>query len=455
MKISKKITAALLALGLISQAKAADPVVYLTGSSAFRSTIEACLADNSGDTNAIFAAGSVTYETWGNAAAGSASYMVFHGTNNGTGVYINCAWSGSEAGIASACNTTLANTDRNGHSLALSGSPETWVNATNSSLTLTASGVVNSGSPAAGIMETSSHGADLTQADTSQAVSWTPFVAATSTALKDYGSEGVVTFTWEKNIQPAPSNEWTHVTNITLPQINTLLSVGSCPAGFITGNAADDDFEIYLVGRNLGSGTRMNVEATSTYGAHKTVHQYSIGYGCGDPGDPAQEPTVLVLTNEANNGYESGGSVAKALNDTGHSTTSGSCQQADPNGVANGTVGWFALGYIAPSDALSTGNADVVPPSTNNWVTVDGALSDDGNIENGSWWLWGHEHLYGKYQISGVQDTIGNSIFTAVSNYLLANYGSVAGAHDPGLPYALMNVVKGVGNTSDTAFPSF
>jgi hypothetical protein len=454
MKISTNITAALLAVGLVSLAKAADPVVYLTGSSAFRSTIETCLADNSGDSNAVFDAGSVTYETWGSSSAGSAGYMLFHGTIGGpaNGVYVNCAWSGSEAGIASACNTTLGNSDRNGGSLALSGSPETWVDATNAGINLTTGGTINSGNPT-GLMESSSHGADLAQADTSQAISWTPYVAGTQTALKDYGSEGVVTFTLTRNLQPAPSSAWLDCSNITLPQINVLLSVGAVPAGFISGNPADNDYEVYCVGRNRGSGTRMNMLACSTYGAHNTVHQYSIGYGCGDPGDPAQNINTLWLTNELNNGYESGGGVAKALNDTGGSTTSGSCQQADP---FNGGTGWFAIGYLSPSDALSTGNAGVAGANTvPNWVTVDGVLSSNGAIENGSWWYWGHEHLYGKYQINGIQDTVGNALFKAASDYTQATYGSDPNGHDAGIPYSLMNVVKGVGNTSDTAFPSF
>jgi hypothetical protein len=146
MKISTQITAALVALGLVSQALATDPVVYLTGSTAFRSTIFASLSDNNGDAGAVFKSGTITYGTWGNSSAGSATYMVFHGTlTNGTSVYIDCAWSGSEAGIASACNTTLGNTDRNGNPITLNGSPETWVDYTTA--TLASGGNVQSGNP--------------------------------------------------------------------------------------------------------------------------------------------------------------------------------------------------------------------------------------------------------------------------------------------------------------------
>ncbi|MGA9776895.1 MAG: hypothetical protein WBS33_01355 [Verrucomicrobiia bacterium] len=457
MKISTQITAALVALGLVSQAMATDPVVYLTGSTAFRSTIFASLSDNNGDAGAVFESGTITYGTWGNSSAGSANYMVFHGTlTNGQSVYLNCAWSGSEAGIASACNTTLGNTDRNGNPITLAGSPETWVDYTTA--TLASGGNVQSGNPGpngtiqnGAQLEASSHGADLSQADTSQAVSWTPFVASTQTALKDYGSQGVVTFTMSRNVNPAPTQAWLDCSNITLPQINILLKDGAVPAGFISGNPADDNFVVYAVGRNRGSGTRMNMLADSTYGAHNTVLQYSIGYGI-EAGE-AQTPTTLWLTNENNGGYESGGGVAKALADTGSSSTSGSCQQADP---FNGGTGWFAIGYLSPSDALSTGNnggqTPPLNPGTNNWVTVDGVPSSNGAIENGSWWYWGHEHLYGKFGISGIQDTVGGVVFNAVSNELgLLGFGNVAGGHDAGIPYSKMNVSK----ASDVAFPSF
>ena len=445
MKISTKIAAALLALGLVSQA-GADPVVYLTGSTAFRSTVFAALENNNGtNTGGVFDSGTVSFATFGNATASSGSYMVFHGNINGSPVYIDCAWSGSEAGIASACNTSLNNVDRNGNTIALAGSPETWINVSNVTLVAASSGgnvVSTNPTTASGEFESSSHQADLTQADTSQAISWTPYVAGSQTALQDFGVEGIVTFTLSRNVQPNPSNEWVHCSNITLPQLNTLLAGGVVPAGFLSGNTNDNDFTVYLVGRNLGSGTRMNILGGSTFGAHNAIQQYSIGYGV----EEMPHQALLVLTNEGNNGYESGGDVAKALAIT-NSATAGSCQQPDP---FNGGLGWFALGYVAPSDALSTGNFG--GEATNNWVTLDGVLSNNNNIENGTWWLWGHEHLYGKYQISGTQATVGTRVFNGVQTTLVTlGYGSAPNGHDPGIPLSLMNATK----ASDVAFPSF
>jgi hypothetical protein len=441
MKIVTQISAALLALGIVSQA-GADPVVYVTGSTAFRSTAMTAILNNTGTNNGgVFDVGSVTYVTYGNSVATSCNFAAVHGTIGGSPVYLDCAWSGSEAGIASACNASLQNQDRNGNSIPLAGSPETWLNVSN----VTLNGSAISTNPPSSVMESSSHGADLAQADTSQAVSWTPFVANTSTALKDFGVEGIVTFTISRNnqsgnsgsgIPTGASNEWVDCGNITLPQMNTLLSQGALPAGFISGNTNDNDFTVYLVGRNLGSGTRMNMLGDSTYGAHRAVQQYSVGLGI----EETPHQNALILTNEGNNGYESGGDVAKALG------ILGSCQQADP---FNGGTGWFAVGYLGPSDALNAaGNFGGEP--TNCWMTVDGVLSSNGAIENGQWWYWGHQHLLGKYQISGTALTMGNSLFNGIVKTLgVLNLGASPSGHDAAIQNSLMNVHK----SSDVAFP--
>lgn len=465
MKTSNIISAALIALGIVSQAKA-DPTVYLTGSTAFRSTVYNALVSGAGTNGGGVFDSTPSWETYGNGTPGSGTYMIFHGNIAGSPVYIDCAWSGSEAGIASASGVTLTNVDRNGNSILLNGSPETWLNVSN--ITLGNGAISTNPSSSSGLFETATRTADLTQADTSQAISWTPFVPNSQTALTDYGVEAIVTFTVSRNFQPSPVHEWSDVTNVTLPELNILAANGWAPAGFLSGNTNDNDFDVVLVGRNLGSGTRMNFLGDSQYGAHKTVNQWSIGEGI-------EEPThldSLILTNEGNNGYESGGDVAKALGIYNVTGNSGSCQQAIPStsyfvtnsiqslGACNG---WLALGYVAPSDALSTGNGTsatgfgggggVIACPTNDWVQLDGVLSSDGTIENGQWWLWGHEHLYGKFQNSGTPDAVGNLLANAVTFQVttVLGYGTNAAAHDPGIPVGLMNVTKG----SDVSYPTF
>lgn len=433
MKLITKISAALLALGLVGSASA-DNVVYLTGSSAFRGNVYNVLSSGAGPgAGGVFDSAPQIATRKGTSASG-ANYMLFHGNIGGTATYINCVWSGSEAGIASACNTSLPNQDRDGNTIPLAGSPAQWLKA-DGTVAYTID-TLNT-SPTAGELEASSHGADLAQADTSQAVSLTPYVAATSTALKDYGKQGVVTFTWVKNKNTTPAADWTALSNITLPQVHRLLEQGFQPAAFFTGSSANTNL-VYLVGRNKGSGTRANTLVDHNYGTTtKPVQQFSIGGGV-NPGDTT---TGLVLQYENNNGYESGGGVAAALG------IDGSCQQADPYssvliGVQNPY--WLAVGYLGIGDATKNGLT-----VANNWLTLDGVLESNGAIIEGKYYFWGYEHLFGKAGISGYQDQVGNLIQNAVI-YSLNATAPVEANHDGGIGLQYMHCNK----ASDVAFPT-
>jgi hypothetical protein len=416
MKVNKALTAALVALGFVSAASA-DNVVYVTGSTAFRGTVYNALHT----AGTVFDASPAVTETeFGGSSASGASYMLFHGNINGTPTYIDCAWSGSEAGLASASNVTI---DNDGTPLA--GSPETWLKADGTlatGLTTTA--------PTSGQLEASSHGADLALADTSQAVSLTPRVINTSTDLKDYGVAGIVAFTWVKNINSSPSAEWSALTNVTIPQINALLSQGYQPTAFFTGVATQTNNYAYLVGRNKGSGTRANELADSGYGTTRTVQQFSIGGGVSTAADG-----TLTLAYEGNNGYEGGGGVAGAL------AINGSCGQTDP--FFSTKPGWYAVGFLGINDALSKGL------TTNNWLTADGVFETDGAIEEGQYAFWGHEHVFGKHNISGFQDTVGTKLFTGIQT-ALGTAGSNPAAHSAGIALTYMHCDK----SSDVAYPT-
>lgn len=431
MNIKSKIAMALLAVGIASSASA-DNVVYLTGSTAFRSTVYNALHSGAG-TNAggVFDTAPAEVE-FGGPGASSANYMLFHGNINGTPTYIDCVWSGSEAGIASACNVALQNQDRNGDPIPLAGSPAQWLVADGS---ITMNGWQGAGvNPTAGQLEdpNSPHGADLAQADTSQAVSLTPRVPNTSTDLKDYGKQGVVTFTWAKNVNTTPTAAWSSLVNLTLPQIQNELSQGYQPVAFFSGDVSQTNTQVYLVGRNKGSGTRANTLVDHNYGpTTKNVQQFSIGGGV-QPGDPT---TGLVLQYENNNGYESGGGVAAALG------IDGSCQQQDPFTLK---TGWVAIGYLGCGDAVKSGLT-----VANNWLTLDGVMESNGAIIEGQYYFWGYEHLFGRHNISGYQDAVGNLIENAVI-YNANVTAPVLANHDGAIGLQFMHCTK----ASDVAFPA-
>ncbi len=427
MNMKYKIAMALLAAGVAASASAQN-VIYLTGSSAFRSTVYNALHSGAGPgAGGVFDTAPAEAEFGGSGASG-ANYMLFFGKISGTDTYIDCVWSGSEAGIASACNVALQNQDRDGNTIPLAGSPATWLKA-DGSITLNG---WSSTAPTSGQLESSSHGADLAQADTSQAVSLTPRVANTTTDLKDYGKQGVVTFTWVKNVNSTPTAAWNSVLNITLPQVQNELSQGYQPVAFFSGNVTQTNTQVYLVGRNKGSGTRANTLVDHNYGpTTKGVQQFSIGGGV-NPGDTT---SGLVLQYENNNGYESGGGVAAALG------IDGSCQQVDP---FTGKTGWVAIGYLGCGDAVKSGLA--VSP---NWLTLDGVQESNGAIIEGEYYFWGYEHLFGRHGISGFQDAAGNLIQSAVI-YNVNATAPVLTAHDGAIGLQYMHCTK----ASDVAFPA-
>jgi hypothetical protein len=413
MSIKKSLTAAFIAAGFICQA-ASPNVVYFTGSTAFRSTYYNQLST----AGLVFdSSPAVTRATRGGSLSG-ASYMLFYGNIGGTPTYIDCYWNGSEAGIACAANVTVLN-----DGLPLAGNPATWLKA-DSSVTMND----QTAAPGAGELESSSHGADLAAADTSQAVSLTPYVANTSTALKDYGVVGIIAFAWVKNVNSAPNAAWSNLKNITTFQMQSLFASPQ-HAAFLTGVATDTNY-VYMVGRNKGSGTRVNVMADSQYGINTAVNQFSIGGGVSTP-----TTGTLTLVSEGDNGYESGGGVAAALG------IDGSCGQTDPN---YGYPGWIAVGYLSASDAIKSGLT-----VANNWLTENGVAESDGTVIEGQYTYWGNEHLFGKHNIGGYQDTIGTKIATAMQTTLNGTTPVLAN-HDPAIGTAWMHCTK----VSDTAFPT-
>jgi hypothetical protein len=421
MKINSKTIMALIALGIAVHASAQN-VIYVTGSTAFRSI---CFTAFSTPGDVFDTNTTVSYASFGSTTSSKGSYMLFSGLINGTATYIDCAWSGSEAGIASVANVTIQNTDNMGNTIPLAGSPETFLKVDGS---ITLNNGTNA-SPTGSQLQSSSRQADVAMADTSQAVSLTPFVTSTSTALKNYGTVGIVPFTWAKNYNSSPSTEWSSLTNVTLPQLNDELSIGYQKTALFTGIASQTNQYVYLVGRNKGSGTRANTLASTGYGVTKAVNQFSIGEGIEIPATG-----TLVLDSEANNGYESGGSVATALN------INGSCQQTDP---FFGNSGWYAIGYLGTSDAST------LTLGTGQWLTLDGVLESDGAVEEGQYSFWGNEHVFGRSNISGYQDTDASLIFNGIQA-ALGTSGSVPTAHSTGINLIYMHASK----SSDVAFPA-
>jgi len=426
MKINK-FTSALIALGVVSLASAAqaNTVIYLTGSTAARSLVAAAL-----DTPGAVFTGAVSVLPSGTTTG--ANQVVFEGNITGLGtVDIDCSWSGSEAGIANVAGSTISQ-NVNGGTYALPGSPASFL--TPPSFT-----------SAATVAQ-----ADLAMADTSQAVSLT---LKSVYAEHDFGLVGIVPFTFVKgfNSTGGADDSYTNLVNVTTAEINQNLS-GPLQANIYTGNAADSDF-VYVVGRNEGSGTRVNTllnAASFPVGNAVDQSAYDVSYPSGTPG---------TLT--FGGSYASGQTIADVGND-GFDAGSGVAEEMQVDGTASGNI---LVGYLGVSDAKNaTTLSKFATGAKGVYLTFNGVYEGDQSVIQGNYSYWGQEHLFGQKTPNSTDLQIGNSLFTAIQNVLTAAGGSVTGtaaggaalgnvSTNPSQSIVIPTVLMQVGRTTDSGFP--
>jgi hypothetical protein len=336
---------------------------------------------------------------------------------------LDCSWTGSEAGIAAISGQTLTQ-NVNGGTYALPGVPPSFLTQASSWQTSATLGTgVNP---------------DVRMADTSQAVSLTP---TSVYAAKDYGVMGIIPFTWMKGYNSSPDSSWTDLSNVTIPQLFYALG-GKQLASFFTGKPADTDSTI-VVGRNEGSGTRVNTILNLNYGIANTVDQYAINssYPGSTPGVLTQNGIVTAANfgtplEVGNDGFDGGSGVQKCLN----------CDSAGS--------GYVVIGYLGLSDGL---NANVNANGKNSnqpatFLSLDGVFENNGTVESGQYSFWGHEHLLGQKNV-GATTTAG---YTAadlkagvLADEVAHSYGATASSQDFVIQASLMNATK----TSDTGYP--
>lgn len=412
MKTNKTITSALLALGLISAAGAAyaDSTisigghtydqVFLTGSTAARANVY----------NALFATSGGVFTGGPTGSEGAAGATISNGTSNysiwgqiGAGNYycVCVDLTGSEAGLYALQHETQPEIDvtvgSTTYDLPGTPNPSAFVN------------------PNTGVVFTNT--ADLAMADTSQKVSLS--YGGGFANLTDFGLVGAVPFEWVKGKNSGPDSSWTNLVNITDPQANIVLGSPDQYASYFTGVAANQD-GVYVVGRNRGSGTRVNTMLD-------TLHGVTIGVDQWAPADTTYAGTPPALTfgtiqsitsaggliEVGNDGYDGGSSVAKVLEDDEKSAI-------DPNG--NGTNDLILIGYLGTSDAsTATGGGAVA-------LTLNGVAENDGNVEQGTYSFWGHEHLYGTASVDSAVETVGQTLAGSSVNEKLGTGNTAGGA---------------------------
>ena len=455
MKTNKLITAALLSLGLISSASASGTfgntnVVYITGSTAFRPNLFAALTTVPASGTSVFDNGTTVSAVvaGGGAANNSSSQYNVTGVIGTQPYIISVSLTGSEAGLA-----------------ALQGSTITYSVPANAELTggpTATKNVTLAGTPQPTFLAPGANTAtvvtapDLSFADTSFAVS-----LSSSGTFTDYGIVGVIPFTWAKGVDTGADSSWSDLVNVSQPQLLNILTTAP-KASVFTGAAADTD-KVYLIGRNKGSGTRVNMECDLFATIANSITQYApnnssyasggniLTVGTVTPftiNSIAKNNTGVHLVSVGNDGFDAGSGVKATLN-------------YDISGLT-----FVTLGYLGLSDAGGLTHPTLATPTgTGQWLTLDGVAENDGNVITGAYSFWGHEHFYGAASLSTAASNVGGLLAGSTVNQQLIGFsangalevngalgGTVATANSTAIDGALMHADKPSGG--DLGYPS-
>lgn len=207
-----------------------------------------------------------------------------------------------------------------------------------------------------------------------------PAAARVSAKASDFFGDtklGIVPFVFAKS----PNADMAGVTNITRDQaLQLFASDGLMNASFLGGGQSGNN-PVYLVGRDEYSGTRITTE--KCVGNSGALFQYDI----------------LSGTLRSTNGYASGSLARNAF---------------ATNVVFN--LNYNLISYLQVTDARTLTNANQA-----RLLAYNGVEYSTNNVQNGSYAIWGYEHMMGKKSISGNQLAIYNALRAGITNAAFQN----------------------------------
>ncbi len=364
MKHTKSILAALVAALSVGAASAATVTnaIYIAGSTAFSKA--ACPAVYNVATNAGFTLiASDSGKTGLNQDVSGCKAMLFRKTTTISGTtnvdIINVGLIGSEGGIQSAASGTTKNT------LFIPNNTP----ATNGTFTFATTG--------------EAHVADITFSDVNQLTTSRFYKAlagdgTTYATLLDKGAFGLVDFAWAVSPNAAvATNGHSAFTNITAIQARKLFTAGNLPLSYFTGVNSDSNTGVYLIGRDIDSGTRGVTLAEAGLPVTNVVTQYSVDSN-GVIALQASNTVNGIVEVAGNGGYNDSGLMATALT---YAPTSG----WNTNNYTNAVV----IGYSGTSKVQNT-----VPATGKYAISFNGIAPSLGNEATGAYSFWSFEHLY-------------------------------------------------------------
>lgn len=373
MKKSILLVAGLAAAAFTTQSSAADLVIRLTGSSAFRS-----LADTKIVGLGFTRVAGLSNGTWVN------YQKVTNTPNSGDKTILKTNWSGSVAGIK-----TVATSDTTVPFL-----PDAFTNG---------GAATNSGNAT-----DTGTAPDIAFSDVFQ--SSTLYTTPTLSKSK----VGVVQFR-------AVTNADSPITKVNYQQLRALFTTSTgLPLSSFTGNTFDAGTKVYGIGRDPDSGTRITFLAETGIGANSTVVHWhpkasaSVTDAC-EALVPWEPSTAFGTTfAEGNGGYASGGTLAGVMRlKTGASNGLGGVK-VGPSGpaTANNTPDYstaltataapcYFISFAGLSDVatiLGAANATGAPGHVltieNNDSDISSTTQLSADVMNGLNTMWGYEWMY-------------------------------------------------------------
>jgi hypothetical protein len=429
----------LLALSLTTPAFA-DVTVDITGATAFRAAALDTI-------KARYVASGAAFQFAHDQASGAfngATRAIFKGTFPGvTGVTtIRTSFNGSVEGIKALVDSPASD-------------PTYYTDITGNLVTAAAVGGGETHTSTVGFAKTTAGSqSEIAFSDVSK--NSTPY--ASSSLQPSSATCGVVVFTML-------TNEGSSITNVTAQQFRALAAAGFQPLSLFTGNASDAT-NVFLTGRNDGSGTRTTYMAETGVGITTEIKQYitvdssstaleaiqlvpaggvndsdAITSGIQLPTgsdikayvDGGQTVTQLVANastvwgqnTDGNGGYSSGSTLRTDMGKTGASVRVFDAAGADAFGetVRVDFVTWLSL-----NDAVTArGNGAIF--CGYNGVKLDGiaasgttmSVADKAKITNGLYTAWGYQQMYRRGDITtGDAVTVYNGIKTNIASNLAA-----------------------------------
>jgi hypothetical protein len=376
-----------LAFAPVSQA---DVTINITGSTAYRAVTMQAIVNALGS-------GEGAWEGSGT-ALGSSNKATFRGTLAGVSgiTTINTNWNGSVEGM------TIV-----GAGLPTSG----WLDAANVTFAPTNNGTFGfrynvGAAPKTSLLPTVAC-SDVYQAST-----------AVTASLEDTIG-GVIPFKYMAS-ESAPAT----FTNITDQLHEALYVSGILPLSLFTGDAGDTR-NVYAIGRDVGSGTRVTRLAETRYGITRPVTQWRGTSASGVLSalrlwpTQAQEPTPPSgsfndPTLEGNGGYTSNSFIATIMG-----STSTSVQLFDAANNSLGTESLVCVSHTGLNDALVAITAGAKE------LTYNGASYSAENVRNGKYTAWGYLHVLNQTgALTSDQELARDAIIAAFTAASAAPFGA-------------------------------